>query len=290
MNILTFDIEEWYIEKIYNGNHSEKYRQFDEMLDKILNLLSEVDCKATFFCLGKIATDFPHVIRKITAHGHEIGCHSNEHVWLTKLTPEQLKRDTHDAIAALQDVSGQAVESYRAPAFSIGETNKWAIEILAEEGIKNDSSIFPAVRDFGGFLTFTKDEPCIIDYNGTTLKEFPIPIVKILGKKCAYSGGGYFRLFPYWFTQRNMKKSNYGMCYFHISDLISQPCKLMSKADYETYFRESGTLKNRVTRYLKSSLGRTSAFAKMERLIVNLPFVSLSEYLRHKPNLPTLTI
>ena len=138
MNIISFDIEEWYIEKKFNGDHNERYQIFDTYLKKILDLLDENGMQATFFCLGKIATDFPDVVRSIAAKGHEVGCHSNEHLWLTKMTPEQLRRDTHDAIAALEDVSGQKVVSYRAPAFSIGDENKWAIEVLASEGIERD--------------------------------------------------------------------------------------------------------------------------------------------------------
>lgn len=64
MNILTFDIEEWSIEKDYHGGRKAKYAEFDRLLDHILNQLSDHDIKATFFCLGKIALDFPHVIKK----------------------------------------------------------------------------------------------------------------------------------------------------------------------------------------------------------------------------------
>ena len=94
---------------------------FDSYLNKILDILDENNQKATFFCVGRIAADFHYVIRKISERGHEIGCHSNEHLWLTQMTPKQLQEDTKEAIDALQDVSGQSVVSYRAPAFSIGE-------------------------------------------------------------------------------------------------------------------------------------------------------------------------
>ena len=165
MNILTFDIEEWFLEKKNHGGREFRYQQFDNYLNRVLDLLDEVDTKATFFCLGKVASEFPEVIRRIAERGHEIGCHSNEHSWLNTLTPEELKSDTHDAIAALEDIIGEKVLSYRAPAFSIGEKNKWALEILAENGIIRDASIYPAVRDFGGFKSFSSKEPTIIEYN-----------------------------------------------------------------------------------------------------------------------------
>lgn len=275
MHILSFDIEEWYIEKKFNGGHREKYQEFDFYLKSILDVLDERSTKATFFCLGKIATDFPEVIKAISSKGHEVGCHSNEHLWLTKMTPEILQADTHDAIAALEDVSGQKVVSYRAPAFSIGEENKWAIEILASEGIERDASIFPAARDFGGFASFPTDAPSLITYNGVSVKEFPICLTKLCGREVAYSGGGYFRFFPYTYIQSRINNSDYAMTYFHIGDLLHNKGGVMSRKEYENYFKEPGTLKNRVLRYIKSNLGTKKAFDKISRLINNNDFVSL---------------
>lgn len=275
MNILTFDIEEWYIEKKFNGGHREKYQEFDAYLKSILDVLDETSTKATFFCLGKIATDFPEVIKAISSKGHEVGCHSHEHLWLTKMTPEMLQADTHDAVAALEDVCGKKVVSYRAPAFSIGNANKWAIEILANEGIERDASIFPAVRDFGGFASFPTDAPSLISYNGISVKEFPICLTKLCGKEIAYSGGGYFRFFPYSYIQNRINDSDYAMTYFHIGDLLHNKGRVMSCKEYEDYFKEPGTLKNRLVRYVKSNLGTKGAFDKMSRLIKNNDFVSL---------------
>ena len=277
MNIISYDIEEWYIEKKFNGNRAEKYIEYDKYLNAILDKLDACETKATFFCLGKIATDFPYVIKNISSRGHEIGCHSNEHLWLTQMTPEQLKKDTHDAISALEDVCGQKVVSYRAPAFSIGQNNKWAIEILAEEGIERDASIFPAQRDFGGFASFPTDNPTKISYNGITLKEFPICLTKLIGKEIAYSGGGYFRFFPLKFIQNRIDTSNYIMTYFHIGDLLHNKGGIMSRNDYEIYFKEPGTLQNRLIRYVKSNLGTKGAFDKMCKLIENNNFISLEK-------------
>ena len=275
MNIISFDIEEWYIEKKFNGGHKERYKIFDTYLKKILDVLDEKGIQATFFCLGKIATDFPDVVRLIAAKGHEVGCHSNEHMWLTKMTPEQLRIDTHDAISALEDISGQKVVSYRAPAFSIGEDNKWAIEILASEGIERDASIFPAKRDFGGFAEFPTDSPVCISYNGLQLKEFPICLTKIAGMEIAYSGGGYFRFFPYSYIKKQISSSEYAMTYFHIGDLFHNKEGVMSRKEYEEYFKEPGTLKNRLIRYVKATLGTKGAFDKMSKLIKETEFVSL---------------
>lgn len=190
MNIISFDIEEWYIEKQYKGARASKYKEFDAFLDSILELLDRHRTKATFFCLGKIASEFPHVIKKIDASGHEIGCHSDKHTWLNKISRAEVLEDTRIAVDSIEQLIGRKVLSYRAPAFSIGENNKWAFEVLAECGIERDASVFPASRDFGGFPTFESKVPVLLNINDVNIKEFPIPIVKILGKEIAYSGGG----------------------------------------------------------------------------------------------------
>ena len=277
MNILTFDIEEWYIEKAFHGGRAFRYREFDDTLLKVLDELDRLKIKGTFFCVGKLASEFPDVVRRIASRGHEIGCHSNIHTWLDKMTPEELRNDTTEALKALEDVFGQKVVSYRAPAFSITPKNKWAVNILAECGIKNDASIFPTTRDFGGYKGFPQDTPCIISHEGTSLKEFPIGLTSLLGKQMAYSGGGYFRLLPYWLIDRTMTKRDYNICYFHLADMIKNKGRMMSKAEYEDYFKEPGTLKNRLLRYAKSNVGTGDAFGKLQRLLSGHLYVSIQE-------------
>ena len=277
MNILTFDIEEWYLEKILHDGRAFRYQQFDETLAKVLDELDRLNLKATCFCLGKLATEFPQVVREIARRGHEVGCHSNEHVWLNKMTEEQLRRDTSDSIKALEDVSGQKVVSFRAPAFSITQQNKWAVNVLADCGIENDASIFPTNREFGGYTGFPQDTPCIISHEGATLKEYPICLTSILGKTMAYSGGGFFRLLPYWLVSKTMKRRDYNICYFHLNDLIHYRFEFKSRAEYEKNFMEPGTLKNRAVRYVKMNLGKGDAYGKFQKLLSAHEFVNIHE-------------
>lgn len=275
MNILTFDIEEWYLEKVRHGNRLEKYAEFDSYLKKILDLLDYLGKKATFFCVGKMAVDFPEVVRNIYEHGHEIGCHSDVHTWLNKMSKKEALQDTHKAVDSLEQCIGQKILSYRAPAFSIGESNKWAFEVLAECGIERDSSVFPAARDFGGFQNFGSVEPANVLYKGIQVKEFPINVAIILGKKVAYSGGGYFRFFPLWFVKNEIRKSSYSMCYFHIGDLLTETSGLLSRKDYEDYFKENGSLINRYKRYFKNNYGKKKAWNKLQNLVPSFDFQNI---------------
>lgn len=277
MNILTFDIEEWYLQKKYFGDHADKYAQYDQYLGKLLDTLDRRDLKATFFCLGGMATEFPNVVRKIEERGHEIGCHSFRHVWLNKMEEKEVKEDTRLSVDALEQCIGRKVKSYRAPAFSIGKKNKWVFSVLEECGISHDASIFPVEREFGGFPGFENKEPTMVFAESAVIKEFPICTTKIFGHEMAYSGGGFFRFFPLSFIKKTMAKSDYNMAYFHINDLLPEMSGVKSRADYESYYKEPGTIVNRYKRYIKTNIGKKNAFPKLLQLLETESFVSLEQ-------------
>lgn len=277
MNILTFDIEEWALAKAGGYGNAERYAEYDRYLNKILDILEKRGFKGTFFCTGLMATDFPQVVKLIHSRGHEVGCHSFKHTWLNKMTEEEVQEDTRTSIDALEQCIGEKVKSYRAPAFSIGNSNKWAFEILKKYGITRDASVYPAERDFGGFAHFGQKTPTLVYCNSSVLKEFPVCMTKLFGHELAYSGGGYFRFFPLSFVKKEMATSDYAMTYFHIGDLIPETSGLMDKEAFESYYKIPGTLKNRYMRYVKTNLGKKKAFGKMMELIATEYFVNLEQ-------------
>ena len=277
MHIISFDIEEWYIEKVFHNGRYERYVLFDKTLDKVLQVLSDAKITATFFCLGKMAVHFPEVIKKIQEGGHEIGCHSNVHIWLDKMTPEECREDTRIAVDALEQCIGRKIKSYRAPAFSITSKNPWVFEILVENGIERDASIFPAARDFGGFPEFSSTIPAIVSYNGISIKEFPICPINILGRQIVYSGGGYFRFFPEIYIKYKLKHSEYTMMYFHISDLATLKVKFMSSQEYENYYKEKGLLLKRCKRFFKDNFSWGNTLKKYNSVIQMANFINLKQ-------------
>ena len=170
-------------------NISQKY---NEAKDNVTDLVESIPAPASDFKTKEV-DDNSVKITKYKGNNQKVVVPST-----IKGKEADFREDTHHAIRALEETAGKKILSFRAPAFSIGESNKWAIEILASEGIVNDASIFPGIRDFGGFPSFSLQDPCIIERNNQQLIEFPIPLVKmpITGKEIAYSGGGYFRLLP----------------------------------------------------------------------------------------------
>ena len=84
MNILTFDIEDWYNCDFISGNFDwDKWEyRIPVLLYPILDELDRRRLKATFFCLGWVAEKHPEVIKEIDARGHQIGCHSYQHEFI----------------------------------------------------------------------------------------------------------------------------------------------------------------------------------------------------------------
>jgi polysaccharide deacetylase family protein (PEP-CTERM system associated) len=223
MKILTFDIEEWFHildnDSTKNENVWTKYEsRIHSNMDKIYEILDATNSKASFFVLGWIAEKYPELTREICDRGHEIGSHTHLHQLVYEQDRNTFYQDVDRSIKTLEDISGKKVRMFRAPGFSITETNKWAFEVLYELGIEIDSSVFPAQRSHGGFAQYGAAEPSILKYNGTQLKEFPINAHSVLTKPIIFSGGGYFRLFPYNVIKSFTEKSSYVMSYFHPRD------------------------------------------------------------------------
>lgn len=272
MNILTFDIEDWWIyEKAGLGDKTQWRKRLDGYLDSILELLDNRGFKATFFVLGKMVECAPDVVLKIDRAGHHIGSHSYSHTFLRNFDYAQAEEDTRKGIDAVEQLIGKKVTAYRAPAFSITPENKYMFEILHKCGIEIDASIFPAGRAFGGFVDFKSDKPVIIDYNGIKIKEFPIPMTEVMGKRIAYSGGGYFRLFPYSRIKSIISHSDYVMTYFHIKDMDAGQIRR-----YRGLENESA-----LVRYFKNYFGLGQCFSKFRKLVNSFDFISLDNAIRN---------
>ena len=201
MNILTFDVEEWFHLLDFDATRTEaewgKYEvRIHENVDRILDILERTNTKGTFFIIGWIAKTYPDVVRKI-AEKYQIGCHTMNHQLVWQQSREEFRKDVETGVKMLEDITGKKVECFRAPGFSIRESEAWAFEILSDLGIKYDSSIFPAHHAHGGMPSFPKAAPTILSYQGHEMMEFPVCFKTIAGKHIVFSGGGYFRLFPY---------------------------------------------------------------------------------------------
>jgi peptidoglycan-N-acetylglucosamine deacetylase len=265
MNILTFDIEDWYnCDFITTDFNWDKYEvRIYEGVEKILNELEKTNLKATFFCLGWIAEKHPDVIRMIHAKGHHIGCHSYQHELSFRLDRKSFKDDTEKSKKLIENLIGESINAFRAPGFSITDKNIWAFEVLTELGFEYDCSIFPARHDYGGFASYGKAEPAILELpNGKRIKEFPINIQPVFGKEIVFSGGGFFRFFPYILIKYWSLKSSYIMTYFHTRDFDPDQPMIDSLPRMRKF---------------KSYVGLSSAFTKFQKLLLDFEFISVEQ-------------
>jgi len=265
MNILTFDIEEWFhILDNDSTKTAKEWQQYESRIypnmERIFGVLDEIGVKATFFCLGWIVEKYPDIIKAIVKKNYEVGTHTDMHQLVYDQNPKVFSNDIEHSIKTLEDVSGRKVRCFRAPGFSVREDNRWVFDILFKLGITIDSSIFPAPRAHGGFSSYKADTPAFIQYDGIRLKEFPISYKNILGKPYVYSGGGYFRFFPYCFIKKWAKKDTYVMTYFHPRDFDA----------------EQPVIKNMpLSRKFKSYIGISKAYDKLKKFLNDFEFIDI---------------
>lgn len=271
MNILTFDVEEWFHLLDFNATRTEaEWGKFEvriyENVDRILDILERTNTKGTFFVIGWIAKTYPDVVRKIAAK-YQIGSHTMNHQLVWQQSKEEFRRDVETGVKMLEDITGKKVECFRAPGFSIRESEAWAFEILSDLGIKYDSSIFPAHHAHGGMPSFPKAAPTILSYQGMEMKEFPVCFKTIAGKHVVFSGGGYFRLFPYplikkWHTDcADNDTDNYLLAYIHPRDLDGGQPMLKGLP---------------LSRKFKSYVGCKGAASKFERWLTDFKFTDIA--------------
>jgi polysaccharide deacetylase family protein (PEP-CTERM system associated) len=207
-NALTIDFEDWY--QGLEIPHTE-WGGFEDRIPavgrRLLEILDDAGTKATFFVLGYLAEQHPELVREIQAAGHEIGTHGFSHTLIYKQTPEVFRQEITRAVRHLEDLTGAAVLGHRAPYFSITKDSLWALDTIAELGVRYDSSIFPVVNYRYGIADAPR-WPYRIAAGERTLEEFPITTWDVLGKNLPVAGGAYFRIYPYQLTKRAFRSIN----------------------------------------------------------------------------------
>jgi polysaccharide deacetylase family protein (PEP-CTERM system associated) len=224
-NALTVDVEDYFhvsaFSKSINPANWDQYEcRVEQNTNKLLGLFDEHNTKATFFVLGWVAERYPQLVRDIASEGHEIACHGYSHQLVYNQTPEIFREETSKSKALLEDQAQKPVNGYRAASYSITNDSLWALDTLLDLGFVYDSSIFPIHHDRYGIPGAPRKPYMIQAPGGGSLAEFPLSTRKVMGYRLPVSGGGYFRLFPYWFTRSalravNMKESLPFIFYLH---------------------------------------------------------------------------
>lgn len=212
-NALTIDVEDYFqvaalAEAVDRKDWPSMEYRVEANTDRLLELFSQREVKATFFTLGWVAERSPELIRRIQKAGHEIASHGYSHQLVYNQTPDLFRDETRKSKQILEDITGQPITGYRAASYSITAQSRWALDILCEEGFTWDSSIFPVHHDRYG-MPGTPHEPYRLEApGGGRLIEFPLSTCPLGSYRLPIAGGGYFRLYPYWLSRWGLGKIN----------------------------------------------------------------------------------
>jgi polysaccharide deacetylase family protein (PEP-CTERM system associated) len=273
-NAMTCDVEDYFQVSAFapyidRASWPTRECRVEANMDRILALFDAKGVRATFFTLGWIAERYPNVVKRIVAGGHELASHGYGHLRASDQTRAEFDNDIRSSKALLEDLGGQAVLGYRAPSFSIGRDNLWALDALLEAGYRYSSSIYPVVHDHYGM----PEAPRFAFYpNGLDgLLEVPITTVQMMGRKLPAGGGGYFRLLPYALSRWMMAKVNQddgqpALFYFHpweIDPGQPRPEGIGAKSRFRHYVNID-RMEHRI-----EALARDFAWDRMDRIFLN---------------------
>jgi polysaccharide deacetylase family protein (PEP-CTERM system associated) len=213
VNAFTIDVEDYFQVAALAGAISREswprreYR-VEGNTERILRLLADKNVRGTFFILGWVGEKSPSLVRRIADAGHEIACHGFSHQLIYHQTQSVFREETLRAKHHLEDVIGTAVTGYRAASFSITRESLWALDVLIDAGFEYDSSVFPIHHDRYGIPGASPEPGRIVAPSQRSLVEFPMSAAKFFGMQVPVSGGGYFRILPYWVTRAGLKQIN----------------------------------------------------------------------------------
>ncbi len=222
INAMSVDVEDYFqvsaFESIIDRADWDRLEcRVESNTRKALALFAAADVKATFFVLGWVADRYPGLVREIVENGHELASHGYSHSRITMLDSVQFREEIRTSKRILEEIGGVEVKGYRAPSYSIVNSTLWAHELLAEEGYRYSSSVYPIKHDLYGI----PDAPRFkYDVPQLNMVEIPVSTITVYGRNIPCGGGGYFRLFPYplskWAIQRvNGKEGLPCNFYFH---------------------------------------------------------------------------
>lgn len=274
-NALTIDVEDYFhvaalADSIPTSQWDSLECRVEKNTDKLLQLFADHEVKATFFTLGWVAERYPQIVKNIAAAGHEVASHGYSHQLIYNQPQDVFKEETYKSKVILEDITQQEIIGYRAASYSITNQSKWALDILCELGFKYDSSIFPVKHDLYGIPGSPRWPYKLDTDNSNSIVEFPISTFNIANYKLPIAGGGYFRLFPYWFTKLGLGSINREnepfVFYLHPWEVDPEQPKV--QASWFSMFRHYNNL--------------DKCYSRLEQLLNDFEFTTVEDVLVNK--------
>jgi len=124
--------------RLYKGDGSRKVvaLTFDDGpkhdAGRILDILKAKGVTATFFVVGKQADAFPALVKRMADEGHEIGCHTYNHLDLEYLSETQITQEVFKTAATVRSLTGRETRFLRPPG---GHEGKRLPEVMRRFGL-----------------------------------------------------------------------------------------------------------------------------------------------------------
>lgn len=212
INAMTVDVEDYFHvsafeNTIAKADWEKTPLRVEHNTYRLLELFEKHNVKSTFFTLGWVAERCPNLIKAIVDQGHELASHGFAHQRITEMSKDDFVTDVVKSKNILEQLSGTEIIGYRAPSFSLNDTNTWVYEKLIELGFQYSSSTYPIQHDLYGVPNW----PRFIherseSFGGQKIIEIPIPTLRKNNINTGIGGGGYFRLYPYWLSKKRIDK------------------------------------------------------------------------------------
>jgi polysaccharide deacetylase family protein (PEP-CTERM system associated) len=227
--LLSVDFEDWH-QLVRRRVGAQDWQRpgpaLQRQTDALLALLDELGVRATFFVLGMAARTHPTLVRAIAERGHEIACHGDQHLPVHRQTPAEFATDLRSARATIGELTGSAPAGYRAPAFSITASARWAYEVLAAEGFAYDSSQHDSPRIRGRVVPASGSPHALAVGAGATLWEFPLAVWRAGNARMPVGGASYWAMLPTSMVLRGLLRAGpLAGLYLHPHELDPEPLR-----------------------------------------------------------------
>ena len=275
-HLFTVDVEEYFhAHAVGRGAPPHTWHampsRVEASTDRLLELLAKHETHGTFFMLGLVAERHPRLVRRIVEGGHEVASHGHGHQRVAPMNAETFRVDLRRSVRTLEDITGQRVLGFRAPGFSIVPGTEWAFDVLLEEGLVYDSSLFPIRRPGSSYPGCTPAPHYIVRAAGALL-ELPLATTVIAGMRLPAAGGAWLRHLPFGLVRRafdeHARRGVPGTFYMHPWEIdAAQP--VLGGLSWMARWRHYG--------------GTSGMLARVDRLIAAHRFTSIQRALSHGP-------
>lgn len=157
---------------------------------KLLDLLAKKRVKATFFMVGQCAAEYPEIVKRMTAEGHEVANHSWSHPNLAKMSDEGVREQLQKTQFAIERACGITPKVMRPPYGELSQRQRqWVYRDFGFKVILWDVDPLDWKRPGPGVVTSrivngTRGGSIILahDIHGQTVDAMPATLDALLAK------------------------------------------------------------------------------------------------------------